>query len=242
MRQVLLSLVCFGGAASMAWGQDPTALETVAAIKSATVYVKVPVGDKLATGSGWVMKVEGETGYLVTNHHVVADAPKPTGAEYPVVTVVFHSGTKKEQAARAEVLASQREPDLAVLKVTGVQGLPRPINFGRLPDLVETMPVFVFGFPVTGLDRDKNPPITVTKGSVSSIREDGIVQLDTNLNPGNSGGPVVDTKGRLIGIAFARPKALVKDQEPIAGIGLAIQATELTQILHGRIGHYAIAS
>ncbi|MCI0378161.1 MAG: trypsin-like peptidase domain-containing protein, partial [Gemmataceae bacterium] len=242
MRQLLLSLVCLGATTSTAWGQDVINLETLTAIKSATVFVKVPLGKKLATGSGWLMKVDGETGYLVTNHHVVFDAPKPSGAAYPVVTVIFRSGTPEEHAASAEVLASQREPDLAVLKVTGVKELPKPIDFTQPPELVETMPVMVFGFPVTGLDRVKNPPVTVTRGSISSIRDDGIVQLDANLNPGNSGGPIVDAKGRLVGIAFARPKARDKDQEPITGIGLGVPASLLTRMLQGRIADCVIGS
>src|SRR5262245_41348401 len=98
MRQLLHSLLCLAGTAAVAGGADSISPETVADIKSATVYIKVPVADTLATGSGWVMKVEGETGYLVTNHHVIADAPKPQAGPYPVVTVVFNSGTQKEQS------------------------------------------------------------------------------------------------------------------------------------------------
>ena len=55
------------------------------------------------------MKVDGETAYLVTNHHVVADAPK--GRVYPEVTVVFNSGTRDEKSVKAEVLAAQRSAD-----------------------------------------------------------------------------------------------------------------------------------
>jgi len=79
----------------------------------------------------------------------------------------------------------------------------------------------------------------VTRGSVSSIRRDGIVQLDTNLNPGNSGGPIVDTTGRLVGIAFARPQG---GKEVITGIGLAIQPVELTRFLEGRVADSSIIS
>jgi WD40 repeat protein len=218
-------------------GEDSISPETVAAIKAATVYVKVPRGDRLATGSGWIMKIDGDKLYIVTNHHVIADAPRTGGEEHATATVVFHSGTKREQSAKAEVLASQRDPDLAVLRVTGVKDPPAAIDFAKPPELAETMPVVVFGFPFTGLDRGKNPPITVTRGSVSSIRSDEIVQLDTNLNPGNSGGPIVDVKGRLVGVAFARPRAADRDAEPIAGIGLAIPAAALTRMANGLVAN-----
>jgi WD40 repeat protein len=234
-RLILLSLTYLAGSATIAYGQDSISPETLAAIKGATVFVKVPRGDRLATGSGWVMKVEGDKVYIVTNHHVIADAPRTGGEEHATATVVFHSGTKREQSAKAEVLASQRDPDLAVLRVTGLKDPPAAIDFARPPELTETMPVVVFGFPLTGLDRGKNPPTTVTRGSVSSVRSDEIVQLDTNLNPGNSGGPIVDVKGRLVGIAFARSRAKDRDAEPIAGIGLAIPAAALTRMVNGLI-------
>jgi hypothetical protein len=73
------------------------------------------------------------------------------------------------------------------------------------------MPLFAFGFPFgEALARHKgNPAITVSKGSISSLRRDdggelAIVQIDGELNPGNSGGPVVDAQGRLVGVAVAK--------------------------------------
>ena len=236
MRQLLLSsLACLAVTGAFARGQDSISPETVAAIKSAAVYVKVPRGDRMATGSGWVMKVDADKVFVVTNNHVVLDAETPHGAGYPEVTAVFRSGTKQEQAARAEVVAMQKDPDLAVLRVSGVKDPPPAIDFTQPPKLAETMPVVVFGFPFTGLDGVKDPPVTVTRGAVSSIRGDDIVQLDTNLNPGNSGGPVVDVKGRLVGIAFARPKVVGRDAEPIAGIGLAIPAAAVTKLAEGLV-------
>lgn len=241
MCRLLVVLVCLAGAAAAtAEGQEPMPAETLAAIKAATVYVKVPGGGGLATGSGWLMKVDGDEGYLVTNHHVVAGARTPPGAGAPSVMVVFASGTKGERAVTAEVLASERQPDLAVIKVRGVKDLPRPIAFDRPPELVETLQVLVFGFPYTGLDRDRNPTITVTRGAVSSVRADDVVQLDTNLNPGNSGGPVVDTKGRLVGVAFARPRGTGDDPGAITGIGLAIPAAAVTHMVEGYVADCAL--
>jgi S1-C subfamily serine protease/antitoxin (DNA-binding transcriptional repressor) of toxin-antitoxin stability system len=151
------------------------------------------------------------------------------------VTVVFYSGTKDEQAVSAQVLAADPERDLAVLEVGDVKRLPAPVDY-REPELTETMPVCTFGFPygevlATGKG---SPAITIGKGSVSSLRldDDGelaLVQIDSALNPGNSGGPVVDTRGRLVGVAVATVKYS-------SGIGLVIPAREVSRMLAGRIG------
>ena len=119
--------------------------------------------------------------------------------------------------------------------IRGIQGLPLPLETGPIPGLLETTPVFVLGFPFGKLltTNQANPAITVGKGSVSSIREDDhgepvIVQIDGAFNPGNSGGPVIDSQGRLVGVAVATIKG--------AGIGLAIHSLQLTKMLQGRIG------
>jgi S1-C subfamily serine protease len=236
MRCQLLSICCLLAAAAFARAQDAIPAKTLAEIKNATVFVKVAMGDKSATGSGFVMRVDGDTGYVVTNHHVVV---VPRGND-PRVTVVFRSGTKNEQSVAAEVLASDPDKDLAVLRVKGVKE-PTAIDLGQKPEVTETLPVYILGFPF-GDDLDRifkgkgNPSITVGKGSVSSIREsrDGeiaAVQIDGNLNPGNSGGPVVNSKGQLVGVAVARVGQ---------GIGLAIPPQHLDQMLEGRVADCAV--
>jgi S1-C subfamily serine protease len=220
-------------------------------VKKATVFVKVETTRLAGSGSGFVVKTEGETAYVVTNHHVVTppqDASLPSvfrmprgpmfrrpgvaipGRDRPAITVVFQSGTPRERALAATVLLADAERDLAVLKVANVSDLPRPIPLIRNPHLIETMPVFLFGFPfgeVLATSRG-NPAITVGRGSVSSIRLDdhgevARIQIDGDLNPGNSGGPVVDGQGRLVGIAVAK----VRNSQ----IGLAIPPGTLIKML-----------
>jgi S1-C subfamily serine protease len=222
-------------------------------IKNSTVFVKVDAGSMAGSGSGFVIRKDGNSAYIVTNHHVItppADANPMAGfrpfpgprfplrpgfpslrrQSAPVITLVFRSNTAQERTAPATVLLNDAARDLAVLQVTGVEGLPAPITLVRNPQLVETMPVFLFGFPFgDALAFDsKNPAITVGKGSVSSIRlnEQGLVariQIDGDLNPGNSGGPVVDAQGRLVGVAVAKIKN--------THIGLAIPPGELITML-----------
>jgi len=151
-------------------------------------------------------------------------------------TVVLYSGTSQEESVRAEVLAADPELDLAILKITGVKKLPKPIQFNVSAKLVETMPVYTFGFPFGKIlaTNKGNPAITIGKGAISSLRldEEGqltVVQIDGALNPGNSGGPIVDSQGRLVGVAVAT----ISNS---SGIGLAIPARHLSLLLEGRLG------
>ena len=127
-----------------------------------------------------------------------------------MVTAVFGSGTPQELSVRAEVVASDKQRDLAILQVRGVPNLPVPIDISRPPELVETTLVYLFGYPLGELleARRGNPAITVSPGSISALRRDNRgrldhIQLDIDMNPGNSGGPVVDGQGRLVGIAVS---------------------------------------
>jgi S1-C subfamily serine protease len=221
-------------------------------LKGATVYVKVAAGSLSCSGSGFLVKVDGDNGYIVTNHHVVnpeAELLRPVRrgnrisvqtvkykAKNAAVTTVFFSGTKTERALRAEVIATDDSRDLAVLRVNGLGNWPHPITLDQKSDLIETMPVYILGFPFgEALSLAKgNPGITINKGSVSSLRQNDYgemkaVQIDGAINPGNSGGPVVDEDGHLVGISV---KTIVG-----AGIGLAIAPDELTRLFQGRVAN-----
>jgi S1-C subfamily serine protease len=225
-------------------GQLPA--ETLTRLKNATVFIKVDTDQFSGSGSGFLMRAEGDARYVVTNDHVVH--PKsdrilegPPGRLQPKVfknarvTVVFQSGTKEERSVPAQVLASDPSRDLALLEVNGIGEHIRPIDQSEKAELLETMPVYIFGFPFGGKLslKEGNPTITINKGSVSSLRENEFgqltaVQIDGAINPGNSGGPVVDEHGRLVGVAAATIRG--------AGIGMAIAPEELTRMLQGRIG------
>src|SRR5438876_7619877 len=151
-------------------------------LKEATVFIKREAGQLSATGSGFVMKLDGEAAYIITNHHVI----DPTGerlsisrgrirvvkvrASSAVILAVFRSGTKEERALNAEVVASDPSRDLAVLKVNGVKDFARAIELDWKAELIETMPVYILGFPFgKALSMKKgNPNITINKGSISS--------------------------------------------------------------------------
>jgi S1-C subfamily serine protease/HEAT repeat protein len=234
-------------------------------LKDASVFIKAMTETKWATGSGFVVQAQGDTVFVVTNHHVVTPpkdgapvgpgrgpflprpprirpprlhrqataAGGPGGHPVAELSAIFYSGTPQEESCKAVIVGDDAEADLVVLKVTGVKNAPRPIDCRRTPELLETTPVVAFGFPF-GEELDPkhgNPAVTVTKGAVSSLRRDHgelrEVQMDLDLNPGNSGGPVVDEKGALIGIAVAKITN--------TRIGYAVPVQKLQRLLQGKI-------
>jgi S1-C subfamily serine protease len=216
-------------------------------LKAATVFIKVDAGNVGASGSGFLIRADGDTGFVMTNHHVVSLEPEGRGRFMfrnpgaPTITLVFWSGTPQEQSVRGEVVADDSEVDLAVLFFRGLRNPPRPIDPRQQPKLIETMPVFLFGFPFgEALAINKgNPAITVGKGSVSSLRtnergEVARIQIDGDLNPGNSGGPVIDATGRLVGVARAK---VLNTQ-----IGWAIPAPLVTRLLTGKVPSFSVTT
>ena len=259
IRAALLLISASAGARA----DESLAPETARRLKEATVYVKVAIGPLSMSGSGFVIQTTGDSALVVTNQHVVTKPKilTPLGfipglrgrdrialmriqqalaTSEPAVSVVFNSGEPNEQTVKAEVLCGLDDPDLAVLKVASPRVAPRPIEFRQTAQPAETMPVFILGFPFgESLAANKaNPNITIGRGSVSSIRKDAAgkvvkVQIDGALNPGNSGGPVVDGAGNLVGIAVQTIQG--------SNIGLTIPAGEVGTMLEGSLGRPTIA-
>ncbi len=153
------------------------------------------IPEQRASGSGALIS---DDGYIVTNNHVV------DGADEVNVTLA----TKK--SFKATVVATDPSTDLAVIKIEGVKNLPYMV-YGNSDDVKLGQWVLAIGYPLS-LD------VTVTAGIVSAkARSIGInrskspvesfIQTDAAVNPGNSGGPLVNTNGELIGInsAIASP-------------------------------------
>lgn len=208
--------------------------DTLEKLKAATVYIKVRTVRGLQTGSGFLIKAPDEGVLVVTNAHVITpeqDAPID-------IRCVFRSGTRSELMTNAEVLVKDESTDIAILSVEHAD-LPDPIGTTDATELRETSPVLVLGFPfgeilTTG---NRNPAITVSKGSISSIRRDAyddvaLLQIDGGINPGNSGGPVVTEDGALVGISVAK----VRD----ADIGFAIPRSALMETLLGRVNQVLV--
>jgi LSD1 subclass zinc finger protein len=229
-----------GGLGPAAQAADGTlSAETVAHLKAMTVFVKVKAGDIEGSGSGFLIKVDGNTGYVVTNNHVANPSddddgpgmprirPRFRGAK-PRLTAVLNSGTANERSVRAEQFIADAERDLAILRIEA-KDLPQPLDLTDHAHLTETMPVYIVGYPFgEELGLNRNPAVNVGKATVTSIRRDHVnkpamVQFEGEIHPGNSGGPVVDSQGRLIGIAVMKLRG--------TRIGFAIAPTVLEDML-----------
>jgi S1-C subfamily serine protease len=159
--------------------------------QSSPGVVKVTVGNAETggrLGSGFLVDRRGR---VLTNAHVVDDAK--------TATVTFDDGTE----SRAEVLGVDESTDLAVLRLDEVPRDVAPLPLGRSETLVVGDPVVAIGNPF-GLER------TATTGIVSALKRiitapngfeiQNVVQTDAAINEGNSGGPLLDSAGRVIGI------------------------------------------
>ena len=142
------------------------------------------------TGSGAVID---DQGHIVTNFHVVRDAE--------TLEVTLPDKSKHE----AKVIGSDPNNDLAVIQVNGPHGRLTPIPLGTSKGLLVGQKVLAIGNPF-GLQG------TLTTGIVSAIgrpiqsengQMEGMVQTDASINSGNSGGPLLDSQGNVIGINTA---------------------------------------
>lgn len=233
--------------------QEGIPAETLTRVKHSTVFIQVNGAKWKASGSGFVVSSTKDAVLIATNHHVIGlpeneKRPRLTPGELSrtlkqvTVTVVFDPGTKGEVSMKAEPVAADPDEDLAILRVANVKDPPKAIDVSAAPKLSETMQVYTFGFPFgNALATSKGAPaITVGKGSISSLRQDdsgelAVVQIDGALNPGNSGGPVVDAKGQLVGVAVAT----IKNGQ---GIGFAVPGHQLEKIMKGRLGGVHVSS
>ena len=160
--------------------------------KTANTAPRPPKLELAATGTGWYV---APGGYLVTNAHVVEDCK--------VVTL--------KGGAELEVLNVQPDEDLALLKgMTAVA--PLVLRDGRSARLAED--VLIAGYPLGGI---LSSGINVTVGTVSALAGMGDdvrrFQFTAPVQPGNSGGPVLDTSGHVIGVVVSKLNAMnIQDQ------------------------------
>src|SRR5712664_3283073 len=170
-------------------------------------------------GSGVIVD---SNGYIMTNAHVVSGAQRvqviiPTLAadQTPLRSLVSARG----QVVEAQIIGTDRELDLALLKIDRV-GLP-PLPFGKYGKLRQGELVFSFGSP-QGLSN------SVTSGVVSSTARQldpdssmVYVQTDAPINPGNSGGPLANVDGEIVGINTF----ILTDSGGNQGLGFAIPSS-----------------
>jgi hypothetical protein len=179
-------------------------------VRNSVVLIGVNTSKGFASGSGFLITGDG---YIVTARHVIEDAMK--------ITVLTLDGRE----AQASVIRYSDIFDAAVIKIDGV-GFPF-MSFGDSDGVQQGQEILVFGYPFSSmLGRDT---VTVTRGIVSAIRSgQGLIQIDAALNPGNSGGPVVNLRGEVIGVAVARIRGGEAVNFAVAGNLARSLTTQLT--------------
>ena len=160
-------------------------------------------------GSGVVIDDSGD---ILTSLHVVADATD--------IELTFADGTKSD----AQVVNQQPENDIAVLRALQPPAQIVPATLGNPGSMRVGDEAYVVGNPlglygsmsagvISGFDRSFQPPN-------NGRRLKGLIQIDAAVNPGNSGGPLLNRSGQVIGIVAGLVNPA--DQEAFAGIGFAV--------------------
>ncbi len=210
MRPLLFIPACFVYGCMFAQALKP---EEITRIKEATVYVKVihklPLSDEeiTSTGSGFFISKDG---YVATNYHVIQNLISGYSIAYPTtvsgIKIIRNSGSARYKTYNAFVYAVDKDNDVAVLGVTDTLST-RFLTVDSSQKLSEASPVWVFGYPFgekfSVLQR--GPEITVTNGTITALRHNDKdrlkqIQLDAEVNHGNSGGPLVNAQGSVIGL------------------------------------------
>lgn len=174
----------------------------------ALVKAVVTVEMKDGHGSGFMITNDG---YLMTNAHVV-------GKE-AVATVRFEQGFSLE----GQVVKVNRDSDLALIKVPG-EDLPA-LTLGDDTELMLGEELFAIGTPL-----DERLGQSISRGIMSGRREiDGrrYLQTDVSIKPGNSGGPLIDENGRVVGVATMKISAT-----GVEGIGFGVPITTAMEMLN----------
>jgi S1-C subfamily serine protease len=175
-----------------------------------------------SVGTGMLLSADGE---VLTNHHVVDGATRVTVTRY---------GTT--DALSAQVVGSSAADDLALVKVAGATSLPT-VTMARSADVRVGDSVVAIG---NALGLSAGTP-TVTQGIVSALGRtlppgtgaggpSGLIQTDAAVSPGNSGGPLVDTQGRVVGVTTAVAQT-APGTAAAQNIGFAIPSDHVRAVL-----------
>jgi putative serine protease PepD len=178
---------------------------TVPAIYQRVAPSLVAVQAGRGSGAGIIV---ADTGTILTADHVLVDAS--------AIMVTFADGTM----TTATVLSTDKKRDIALLGPTRLPQVVVPATLGGAPDV---------GAPVVAIGNPFGLTDSVSAGVVSGLnrsadtdtgKRSGLIQFDAAVNPGSSGGPLLDDRGRVIGIVVALADPGGKDT--FAGIGFAV--------------------
>ncbi len=196
------------------YAQNVQSVVLISCEVTTSIYGQTATGS--SAGSGFILS---EDGYVATNQHVVDGATK--------IYVITHDGTKYP----AQLVGSDATNDVAVLKVEA-EGLD-PVAIGSSTDLAVGDQVVAIGNPLGELTS------TMTAGYVSAKNRDvttdgrtiNMIQTDAAINSGNSGGPLFNMLGQVVGITTAKYSGSSSSGATIEGIGFAIPIDDVVGMM-----------
>ncbi len=172
-----------------------------------------------STGSGIIWS---EDGYIITNQHVIEYAQQYKSA---FITILLDDGTELD----AELIAADAQTDLALLKVSPTSSLPSA-TIGSSANLLVGQTAIAIGNPL-GVEYANSVTVGIVSGLNRQVSgENGVstmIQTDAAVNPGNSGGALVDAAGKVIGVVSAK----ISDTS-VEGIGFAIPIDDAINIIN----------
>lgn len=213
-------------------GQALTAAEVYASNVNSVVGITTQITTNVwgqqvaqaASGSGFVISSDG---YILTNYHVIDEATS--------VTVTFKNGDKYP----ATIVGGEEDNDIAILKIDAT-GLA-PVVLGSSSDLVVGEEVVAIGNPLgemtfsetRGIVSALDKPLTMSDGTVLNV-----LQTDCAINSGNSGGPLFNMYGQVIGITNAKySRSSTSTEASIEGICFAIPIDDVKDMVQDIITH-----
>ena len=192
-------------------------------------------GEDTSSGSGVVVHAGG---YIVTNAHVVGEDARSITVQFdttvPGSTEIDAKGVTVSRRFPAKLLSTSRDQDLALLKVDSELALTT-VRMGTSSDLMIGEDVIAIGNPlgqrltvsrgiVSGLGRE----IVVNAGTDVTLRLGDLIQTDAAINHGNSGGPLLNILGEMIGINTAV-------NEAAENMGFAIPVDRVEEVLRDQL-------
>jgi S1-C subfamily serine protease len=175
-------------------------------LKQATAIVRVTAGETSHSAGGFLVRLDDKSGYVVTSLSGIsvtgADAERDVR-----LAVSFPSSGPSARFVQGELLASDDERDLALLKIPGNEASAQVVDLSAAPSRVtETMAVFAFVAVSDSGSEPAEPEFQAEKAAIVAIRktapdEPGWVRVDKTFTRERSGCAVVDTAGRLVGLA-----------------------------------------
>jgi S1-C subfamily serine protease len=182
-------------------------------------------------GSGFVIQ---QNGYILTNYHVIKNATRIT------ITV------PGRQAVSARLVTTDQEKDLAILQVSLGNLTALPIASSDGVQVLDS--ITVLGYPLPG---ELGTAISASDGKVNAVREGNsgstrtrLFQIDANVNPGNSGGPLLNDHGEVVGIVVAKINSLQYAKENGAlpeRINFAIPINEARELIRNVIPNLTLS-